>query len=598
MGAKFWTPEEKQFFLDEILPRSRYARQDNDTGERLDWDQLAPIMQNAMDKKGGDRVYTKTSLFQHYYQKVGSRAQQRGEADTMTISKKQRAHNGARNAAQFQSTRRQNRDNGEYEDGDEYEDDRAFTPPARTPSPDLPPIPQSLTKKDTSQCLSKAGRPALFVEDTDDEAEENALLQLQAQQAGQSKATSSNTRKPGFIGTLKAKEHQSRNDESFSLGNDDFMDDDNDIPGRAEDEAWEVAQREKRKNKKQVKEPSKNRDRRSLNATLDDNEREVEEFVPRKRQILPKRVPLMGMDDDDETQDEAVENRLVDSQSKKSRPKGRQPNKAIPAGKARYDERNGFSLVDSDEDDRSAYQPRDRYSSSSSYYANQGMRSGYADPRQPRGQRTEQNYHYSSRGRESGRYAESSSMYGRGDRHRDNRVSSFAYHSERTEQRPIYGEPSSTDSYRPTQKSRESTGFNANYPGMGKFRLPGGPYPSSEYTNAYPDMGRTAEQGGFVAINPRSSYSARPQGYVSHPSAPSTTSRQRQPEILSPTERLAPRTSQTSAPSRSFAPPQRTTPRNSHNAAPGTPKLEPATPRNPHNAGTPGSEPARDASNG
>jgi len=335
MGAKFWTPGEKQVFLDDILPRSRYALPDNDSGERLDWEELVPIMQRVMDKKGGDRIYTKTSLFQHYYQKVGSRAQQRGEADTMTISKhQQRARTGTWNMSHLQSARRQNFDGGYSEDDeDEYGDS-----PECTPSPDLPSIRQSLTKN-TSRSVSKAGRPALFVEDTDDEikVEENTSLQLQSLPTAQS-STSRLTPKPDAPGAAKGRhaERRLRNDESLLLGKDDFMDDENDIPGLAFEVAYDAAQLLKGERKKEVKKTSKKREFRSQNPTIKD-EKDVE-FVPRKRQILPRNVhPREHSDDDYETLAVPIGDRLVSIQSKNPRPRGRQPNK--PSQLARRDMR-------------------------------------------------------------------------------------------------------------------------------------------------------------------------------------------------------------------------------------------------------------------
>lgn len=572
MGAKFWTSDEKQVFLDVILPRSRYALPDNDSGERLDWEELVPIMQKVMDRKGGDRVYTKTSLFQHYYQKVGSRAQQRGEADTMTISKHQRyrTRNGKKRNCQ-------NLDD-EYEDDEDGSEDS----PGRTPSPDLPPFPQSLTR-DTSGCVSKAGRPALFVEDSDDEikVEGNSPSQSQSRHTARSDTASNAAPKPDDTAGASKGKHVERQ----LQGGDDFMDDVNDIPGQAEDEAWEAAQLQKRKGKKQAKEPSKKRDHRSQNSTTND-ETDVD-FVPRKRQILPKNVHPRGHSDDDEALAQATGSRFVDIQSKDPRPKGRQPNKATPVRKARFEERNEVIMVDSDdEDDSSPYQSRDRYGFSSGYYAIQGARSRHDDPRQAREQRTEQSYHYSNRDRDQGRYGEGPpSMYRQGIS-----ASAFDLPPERAEQRPRDRQASSTSTYGPTPRSyRGPMEFNGGYPSMGEFRLPSGGRSylpsSSEHANPYANMGRTPEQGGFAA-DQRFSYSDRAQGYANHAPSSSTSSRRRYPGPpgTSANLPLPPRSSQASAPSRSLAPTQPSI-RRAQSAASSTVRSEPASPRVSHNAG-------------
>lgn len=213
MGAKFWSAEEKRFFIEEIVPRSRYAQPDNDTGERLDWEQLVPIMQEAMDAIGGDRRYTKTSLFQHHYQKVGTRARLRGEAEAVAGS---RAHRYRGKYPPTQASRRQNRGQDSEDEDDDTEDER----PAHVPSPDLPPIPQHFTRRTTPQLESRAGRSALFNEESDGGQEDEFMSQFQApQQAGQS------------IPSMATPQGRKKSKKAEKSPNNDFMDDDSDIPG-------------------------------------------------------------------------------------------------------------------------------------------------------------------------------------------------------------------------------------------------------------------------------------------------------------------------------------------------------------------------------
>jgi hypothetical protein len=80
MGAPFWSDIEHNYFVDTILPLSRYPRGScEEVG--LTFDELAPMMQFAMDERGASRrQYTGALLFQHWYQKVSPRSNVRGEA--------------------------------------------------------------------------------------------------------------------------------------------------------------------------------------------------------------------------------------------------------------------------------------------------------------------------------------------------------------------------------------------------------------------------------------------------------------------------------------------------------------------------------------
>jgi hypothetical protein len=70
MGAPFWSDEEKQYFLVQILPRSRYAKGCYDRNGRT-FEDLAEVMQRDMDKQGWSRrQYNGDLLFQHWYQKI------------------------------------------------------------------------------------------------------------------------------------------------------------------------------------------------------------------------------------------------------------------------------------------------------------------------------------------------------------------------------------------------------------------------------------------------------------------------------------------------------------------------------------------------
>ena len=82
MGAPFWSDIEHDYFVDVILPQSRYPRGIYQEGGQT-FEELASVMQKAMDQRGASRrQYTGAVLFQHWYQKCSPRSNTRGEAVT------------------------------------------------------------------------------------------------------------------------------------------------------------------------------------------------------------------------------------------------------------------------------------------------------------------------------------------------------------------------------------------------------------------------------------------------------------------------------------------------------------------------------------
>jgi len=82
MGAPFWSEEERSYFIDIILPMSKYAGGSYSNSEGMDFSELATIMQTELDRRGTSRrQYTGDMLFQHYYQKCSARSYKRGEGD-------------------------------------------------------------------------------------------------------------------------------------------------------------------------------------------------------------------------------------------------------------------------------------------------------------------------------------------------------------------------------------------------------------------------------------------------------------------------------------------------------------------------------------
>jgi hypothetical protein len=79
MGARLWSNEEKQYFLNRIVPLSHYATGTFDPKSGHDFKELAPLMQDELDAQGlSKRKYTGENLFQHWYQKCSRHAVSRG----------------------------------------------------------------------------------------------------------------------------------------------------------------------------------------------------------------------------------------------------------------------------------------------------------------------------------------------------------------------------------------------------------------------------------------------------------------------------------------------------------------------------------------
>ena len=84
MGAPLWTQEEKDCFVNFIIPRSQFASGQYDAATGLTWKELAPIMEAEMTRRGGYpelRVYTENALSQLYYNRFSARAVSRGQSD-------------------------------------------------------------------------------------------------------------------------------------------------------------------------------------------------------------------------------------------------------------------------------------------------------------------------------------------------------------------------------------------------------------------------------------------------------------------------------------------------------------------------------------
>jgi hypothetical protein len=79
MGARLWSNEEKQYFLNRIVPLSHYATGTFDPKSGHDFKELAPLMQDELDAQGlSKRKYTGENLFQHWHQKCSQHAVSRG----------------------------------------------------------------------------------------------------------------------------------------------------------------------------------------------------------------------------------------------------------------------------------------------------------------------------------------------------------------------------------------------------------------------------------------------------------------------------------------------------------------------------------------
>lgn len=481
MGAKFWSAEEKQVFIDIIVPMSTEADKNNSTGEKLSWDQLVPVMQAEMDKRGGTRVYSKNSLFQHYYQKVGPRARRRGEADTMTVPSKapQRGRNGGRNAHAGNS-KRNVRDNAQDEYEYDMEDDAA----------DLEPFQQYITRKDASRVISKAGRFSLFVENTDEEDEADKIRQANAQYGN-----------PKY-------------DESVWRPNNDLLDDENDIPGKSEDEAYEAEQHgnkngHKKSSTKQNKGPSVKRPRHSLNATIDDDYDE-KRHVPRSRPVAASNARSRGINRADEAEDEFANDELISSKANIFSARARQPNKSTSAGKPVVSHRKALSLDDddSDSDDRpyeSPYQQRATHASSFQGRGSQTMGPRYNDNTSKQLWTTRVGQaitdRHSIKDEESFGYTEMMSGPSNDGRAR---ASASGYLSAEEEPSQTYAHLAFYDQYSSQDSARERLRkFDLTDEGVGRF-----PTSHMRYQPPSNRMNHPADQGQGPGFNPRSSFDA------------------------------------------------------------------------------------------
>jgi len=486
MGAKFWTAEEKQVFVDIIIPRSTEADNSNSTGEKLSWDALVPIMQAEMNKRGGTRTYSKNSLFQHWYQKVGPRAQRRGEADTMTIPSKASHHhrNRGENGPQSHSVGPSRQADEDYYNSEDE-------------TSDLEPFSQYISRRGAAQAISKAGRRSLFIEDTDEEDEADQIRQAQA-----------HYRDPRY-------------DEFVWRHNRDLLDDENDIPGKAEDEAYEAEQRgnkggnKKRNGKKQDKKLSGKRPRHSLNDTME-NDYEETRRLPQKVTGSPSKDLIGGLNEGNDGASKNKSNQLVDSQGKSSRHRHRPRNKAIPAGKTNLSEGESVMIIDSDDEDRpydSPYQPRAAVSTFAQNHGSQLMGSRFTAraQRQPLDMRVEKinasrhaNRDYGSFG-----YPEAVSGYGK-----DPRIFPSGYLSEQAEQRQAYFQQTTQHLYQGQPGGREPLRkHNLADEGMVRCPTSNERYQYAPQTASSTVMGPVDQfQSGHMGFSPRSSN--RPQAHA------------------------------------------------------------------------------------
>ncbi len=82
MGAPVWTPEEKEYFHNVIIPQTHYATGKYDSTNGKSFGELAVVMQNELDRRGlSKRNYTGQMLWMHYYQKHSPRSKERGDGD-------------------------------------------------------------------------------------------------------------------------------------------------------------------------------------------------------------------------------------------------------------------------------------------------------------------------------------------------------------------------------------------------------------------------------------------------------------------------------------------------------------------------------------
>ncbi|KAF7943623.1 uncharacterized protein EAE97_005694 [Botrytis byssoidea] len=73
MGGKFWSPEEQEYFIHEVMSKSRFNGKDGayNPNKGMSWTELADMMQHDMDeRKLARRQYTGNMLYEHWYQTV------------------------------------------------------------------------------------------------------------------------------------------------------------------------------------------------------------------------------------------------------------------------------------------------------------------------------------------------------------------------------------------------------------------------------------------------------------------------------------------------------------------------------------------------
>ncbi|PVH89825.1 hypothetical protein DL98DRAFT_523715 [Cadophora sp. DSE1049] len=94
MGAPLWTREEKDCFVNFIIPQSQFSSGQYDSTTGLTWKELAPLMEAEMTRRGGYpelRVYTENALSQLYYNRFSARAVSRCQSDMAMMRASPRA---------------------------------------------------------------------------------------------------------------------------------------------------------------------------------------------------------------------------------------------------------------------------------------------------------------------------------------------------------------------------------------------------------------------------------------------------------------------------------------------------------------------------
>lgn len=73
MGGKFWSVQEQEYFVHEVMTKSRFNGKDGayNPNKGMSWTELADMMQHDMDeRKLARRQYTGNMLYEHWYQTV------------------------------------------------------------------------------------------------------------------------------------------------------------------------------------------------------------------------------------------------------------------------------------------------------------------------------------------------------------------------------------------------------------------------------------------------------------------------------------------------------------------------------------------------